>query len=76
LYIQDVESSIDRPVKGLKGFDKVSLEPGETKTIKLEISKKDLSFWRDEWVAEPGKFNVLIGASATDIKLNGSFDYK
>jgi len=76
LYIQDVKSSIERPIKELKGFDKVFLKPGETKPVTLIINKKDLSFWNKKWIAEPGEFNVIIGASSADPKLTGSFEYK
>lgn len=79
LYIGDKESSLPRPLKELKGFSKVSLEPGETKVVSFSISKDALSFFDDtrhEWIAEPGKFEVFIAASATDIKSRFSFDLK
>ncbi len=76
LYIQDVKSSVDRPIKELKGFDKVFFKPGETKTVTLTVTKKDLSFWNKKWIAEPGEFKVIIGASSVDQKLKGSFEYK
>ena len=71
LYIRDKESSLPRPMKELKGFAKVQLAPGETKTVTLAIGKDALSFFDDtrhEWVAEPGKFEAIVAASATDIK--------
>lgn len=79
LYIGDKESSLPRPLKELKGFSKVSLEPGETKVVSFSISKDALSFFDDtrhEWIAEPGKFEVFIAASATDIKSRLNFDLK
>lgn len=79
LYIGDKESSLPRPLKELKGFSKVSLAPGETKVISFSISKDALSFFDDtrhEWITEPGKFEVFIAASATDIKSRLSFDLK
>ena len=79
LYIGDKESSLPRPLKELKGFSKVSLAPGETKVVSFSISKDALSFFDDtrhEWIAEPGKFEVFIAASATDIKSRLSFDLK
>jgi beta-glucosidase len=72
LYIQDVESPLPRPVKELKGFQKVNLKPGESKTIELKLEKKHFSFWNPEtknWFAEKGRFNILIGASSKDIRL-------
>lgn len=71
LYISDKKSSLPRPVKELKGFCKVKLAPGETRDVTFTISKEALSFFDDkrhEWVAEPGKFEAIIAASATDIK--------
>lgn len=79
LYITDVKSSLPRPLKELKGFEKVSLQPGEEKTVTITVDKTALSFFDDskhEWVAEPGAFEALIGASATDIKGKAGFTLK
>ncbi len=79
LYISDLKSSLPRPLKELKGFDKVRLAPGETKTVKFEVTPEELKFFDDKahtWVAEPGKFKALIGASSTDIKHTFDFEYK
>ena len=79
LYISDLKSSLPRPVKELKGFDKVRLAPGETKTVKFVITPESLKFFDDkahEWIAEPGKFKALIGASSTDIRHTLPFEYK
>lgn len=79
LYISDLKSSLPRPLKELKGFDKVKLAPGETKTVKFEITPDALKFFDDkkhEWIAEPGKFNALIGASSSDIRHTIPFEYK
>ncbi len=79
LYISDLKSSLPRPVKELKGFEKVSLKAGETKTISFTIDKAALSFFDDkkhEWVAEPGDFEALIGASSTEIKSKIGFTLK
>lgn len=79
LYISDKKSSLPRPVKELKGFSKVHLAPGQEKTVTFTIDKEALSFFDETkhgWVAEPGKFEALIGASATDIKGVVSFELK
>ncbi len=76
LYVNDEKSSLPRPLKELKAFEKVSLEPGEEKLVSFTISKEALSFYDDKkntWIAEPGKFKIMIGASATDIK--GTVDF-
>ena len=77
LYVSDKKSSLPRPVKELKGFRKVELAPGEEQEIQFTLTKEELSYFDDTrhaWVAEPGKFDVLIGASATDIRGKVSFE--
>ena len=79
LYISDKKSSLPRPVKELKGFKKVRLAPGEEKEVTLTIDKEALSFFDDvrhEWVVEPGDFEAIIAASATDIKKKVKFALK
>jgi beta-glucosidase len=79
LYVKDVQSSIDRPVKELKGFKKVSLNPGEEKVVEFTIDKKALSFYDtklNDWNAESGEFEILIGSSSKDIKLIDKFTLK
>jgi len=76
LYISDPKSSLPRPVKELKEFEKLSLKPGEVKTVTFTIDKSALSFFdagKHEWVAEPGDFVAVIGASSTDIKSKVGF---
>lgn len=79
LYISDKKSSLPRPVKELKGFQKIKLAPGEEKEVSFTINKDALSFFDDAqhaWVAEPGKFEAVIAASATDIKGIVPFELK
>lgn len=76
LYISDLKSSLPRPIKELKGFEKISLKAGEEKTVTFTVDKTALSFFDDkkhEWTAEPGVFEALVGASSTDIKSKVSF---
>jgi beta-glucosidase len=76
LYIRDVASTLRRPKKELRAFAKVSLEPGETRTVTFRLDEDDLSFYdpaREGWVAEPGDFDVLVGSSSRDIRLTGRF---
>ena len=76
LYVGDRHSSVDRPVKELKGFRRVVLKPGESKTVRFSLDKSAISYYstaRHEWVAEPGTFEVLVGASSRDIRLSGKF---
>jgi len=77
LYVEDPESSVDRPIRELKGFKKVNLKAGETKTVSLELKRKDLSFWDEasnNWKAEPGTFRASVGTSSRQI--HGSAEFK
>lgn len=77
LYVSDLKSSLPRPVKELKGFRKITLQPGQEQTVSFTIDRKALSFYDDtkqDWVAEPGTFEVLVGASACDIRGKAAFE--
>jgi beta-glucosidase len=79
LYISDLKSSLPRPLKELKGFEKVSLKPGEEKTVSITVDKAALSFFdadKHSWVAEAGDFEALIGASSSDIRGKAGFTLK
>lgn len=71
LYVADIKSSLPRPMKELKGFVKLKLQPGETGIARFVLTPEDLSFYDDrkkEWVEEPGEFRLLLGASSADIR--------
>ena len=79
LYLADEESSLERPVKELKGFRKVYLEPGQTKTVTFEITPEDLKYFDDvkhEWVLETGRFTAYVGSSSRDIRTEVTFEVK
>ena len=78
LYINDEIATLTRPVKELKGFNKISLGPAETKTVEFMLKPEDLAFYNRimNFVSEPGRFKVMIGASSEDIRLNGEFELK
>ena len=78
LYISDEEASLERPVKELKGFKKVSLAPGETKKVTFEIEPDMLKFYNPScgWVLEPGQFTAHIGAASDDIRTSIGFNVK
>ena len=72
LYVSDPVSSLQRPLKELKGFTKVSLAPGERKDVRFTLNDRAFSFFdpgRSRWVAESGDFEIAIGASSADIRL-------
>ena len=79
LYIADVEASVGRPAKELKGFAKVCLEPGQKADVSFTIDKEALSFFdadKHAWVAEKGTFRALVAASAQDVKGSVEFELK
>jgi beta-glucosidase len=76
LYVRDKESAVLRPPKELKGFAKVALDPGETRTVSFNLDRRALAYWDDlehRWMAEAGEFQILVGRSAADIRLTASF---
>jgi beta-glucosidase len=76
LYLHDIVGSIARPVKELKDFKKLKLKAGESETIKFVIDIEKLSFFNQQmqWIAEPGEFELMIGASSRDIRLKTIFE--
>lgn len=79
LYINDQKASLPRPVKELKGFRKVRLAPGETCNVSFVVDKESLSYYdpvKHGWVAEPGKFQALVGSASDDIKAKVIFELK
>ena len=76
LYVADPEASLPRPPRELKGFAKVELKPGASREVTFTLDERALSFYdpyRKAWVAEPGEFQVLVGASSRDLRLSGRF---
>ena len=72
LYIRDLTGSAIRPEKELKGFEKIFLEPGETKTVTMELNKRSFAWYNTElhdWFAASGDYEILVGASSRDIRL-------
>ncbi len=78
-YIGDEKSSLLRPLKELKGFDKLTIKPGDTAEATFTITPEALKFYdpaSSSWVVEPGKFKLYIGSSSTDIRATLPFEYK
>ncbi|MGE7938100.1 glycoside hydrolase family 3 C-terminal domain-containing protein [Bacillus paramycoides] len=75
LYIKDVESTMIRPEKELKGFEKVALQPGEEKTVSFTLNKRSFAYYNVElkdWYVETGEFEILVGKSSKEIVLHDS----
>ncbi|MNE06732.1 Thermostable beta-glucosidase B [compost metagenome] len=78
LYVKQVKSSLKRPEKELKAFQKIFLKPGESKEISFELNDEAFHYFNDKenkWVVEPGKFDILIGSSSRDIRQQKSIVY-
>ncbi len=77
VYVRDNESSVERPEKELKGFEKVELAPGESKSITIQLGEDSFKFY-DEisggWILEGGEFTLFIGSSSRDIRLTGTIN--
>ena len=71
MYIRDRISSVTRPVKELKGFRKISLQPVQTQTVALDITPESLAFYdvNMNYVVEPGEFDIVVGSSSRDCDL-------
>jgi len=77
LYVRDVQASVKRPKLELRGFERISLNPGEQRTVTFTLPAEKLSFWdetKHAFVTEPGTFEVLVGSSSEDVKLRGQFE--
>ena len=79
LYVHDDEASVERPYRELKGFQKVFLQPGESKTVTIPLDWKALAFWdvkTHAWLAEPGTFTLLAGNSSQNVQCQARIDYR
>jgi beta-glucosidase len=76
LYINEKVTDVTTYEKQLRGFERVHLNAGETKSVNFILTPDDLSIWNRDmhFVVEPGTFKVMVGVSSEDIKLNGEFD--
>ena len=75
VYVHDRASVLARPFKELKGFAKVALEPGETKTVSIPLNARAFAFYHpghSQWMTEDGEFDILVGASSADIRLQAA----
>jgi beta-glucosidase len=74
LYVNPKKCPIERPIKELKGFAKVDLAPGQTKTVDIKLDQRAFQFYhpdKKQWTTKPGQFEIMIGSSSRDIKLQG-----
>ena len=74
LYVGEENPKVPRPIKELKGFQKVYLQPGESKEVTIQLNQRSLAFYNVQaraWEADPGVYTISVGASSQDIRLNG-----
>jgi beta-glucosidase len=74
LYVRDLEASVKRPARQLVAFERVSLDPGQMKTVSFSVPAERLAFWDEQkhaWTLQPGAFEVMVGSSSADIRLRG-----
>lgn len=74
VYVGEDHAKVERPLKELKGFGKVELKPGETKTVTVVLNRRSFSYYdvaKKDWVADPGDFSILVGSSSEKIELSG-----
>ena len=76
LYLRDKVASVVRPIMELKDFQKISLNPEETKTVTFIIDNQKLSFYNQklDYISEPGNFELMIGSSSNDIRCKDTFE--
>ena len=72
LYVKHAQSALEHPAQELRGFKRVALQPGETKSVQLPLAGRSLGYWNPAthgWVVEPGKLELRVGGSSADIRL-------
>jgi beta-glucosidase len=79
LYVTHLNSAVARPVKELRGFQRIALRPNETRTVRLPLKGTDLTYWdadKRSFVVEPGRVSIMLGASSTDARLEKTVEVK
>ena len=72
MYVKHLDSAVERPIKELRGFERITFQPGETKTVRMPLKGSDLGYWDaavHSFVVEPGKTKIMLGSSSADVKL-------
>jgi len=75
VYVRDVHASVQRPIRELKGFSRIILDPGEETIVTIQLDERAFSFYDQDkgcWTMEPGYFEIEVGSSSRDIRLKGS----
>ena len=79
MYVSHPDSGVVRPIKELRGFQRIALQPNETRTVRLELKARELTY-RDaaqqSFVVEPGRLNIMLGASSADVRLEKTIEVR
>jgi beta-glucosidase len=79
MYVKHLESAVERPIKELRGFERIALQPNQTRTVRLPLKAADLTYWdagRHSFIVEPGRLNVMVGGSSADVRLEKTIEVK
>jgi beta-glucosidase len=79
MYVKHLDSAVERPIKELRGFQRVALQPNEIKTVKLPLKGSDLTYWdagKQAFVVEPGRLSIMLGGSSADVRLEKTIEVK
>ena len=77
LYVKHLNSPVQRPIKELRGFQRITLQPNETRTVRLTVKRANLTYWdagKHSFVVEPGKVSIMLGASSADVRLEKTIE--
>ena len=77
MYVKRLNSAVERPIKELRGFERIPLRPGETRTVRLRLKGADLTYWdsgKHSFVVEPGRLSIQLGASSADVRLEKAIE--
>jgi beta-glucosidase len=79
MYVKHVDSAVERPIKELRGFQRIALQPNETRTVRLPLKRNELTYWdagKHSFVVEPGRLSIMVGASSADMRLEKTIEVK
>jgi len=79
MYVSHPDSGVVRPIKELRGFQRIALQPNETRTVRLELKARELTYWdaaQQSFVVEPGRLNIMLGASSADVRLEKTIEVR
>jgi beta-glucosidase len=79
MYVKHVDSAVERPIKQLRGFQRIALQPNETRTVRLPLKRNQLAYWdagKHSFVVEPGRLSIMVGASSADVRLEKTIEVK